>query len=140
MIYAKDIMSEEVAVIYQDALIRQVAHLMLRDQVSGFPVVNKNVGVVGVITMTDLFALIGTAAKETTLEAFRRQILLAKDYRVEDVMSRTVISIKPETSIDEIIHLSLQHNIHFFPVMDQDGRMVGIVSRHDILNATFAYD
>ncbi|HOY08876.1 MAG TPA: CBS domain-containing protein, partial [Candidatus Omnitrophota bacterium] len=61
MILAKDIMSEDIEVIYEDMLVREVAHLMMRDRVSGFPVVDRSgtAGMVGIITMTDLFSVLG---------------------------------------------------------------------------------
>ena len=74
MITASDIMSEEVVVIYDDMLMSQVAHLMLRDRVSSFPVVNKAMGIVGIITMTDFFMLVSNASHHEKDEPFPRQI------------------------------------------------------------------
>ena len=56
------------------------------------------------------------------------------------MMSRRVVSIKPETKFPEIIQLLLDDNIHTFPVLADDGKIIGIVSRHDILNAAFAFE
>lgn len=134
---AKDIMTEEVIVIYEDMPIREVAHLMLRNRVSGFPVINKGVGLVGVVTMTDLFRLINKATNEGD-EAFHHHIHDEKNLPVAYVMSKDVITIKPETTLDEIVHLLVNEKIHTFPVV-VDRRIVGVVSRHDVLNAVFAY-
>ena len=139
MILAKDIMSEEIEVIYEDMLISQVAHLMLRDRVSGFPVVDKAVGMVGIITMTDLFSMLGKAVEGQPADFVAKDIPRLKNLKVGEVMTRDVISINPSATLDEITGLVVHNNIHFFPVMEE-GRMVGIVSRHDILNAVFAYD
>lgn len=134
---AKDIMTEEVIVIYEDMPIREVAHLMLRNRVSGFPVINKGIGLVGVVTMTDLFRLINKATNEGE-EAFHHHIQDEKNLPVAYVMSKDVITIKPETTLDEIVHLLVNEKIHMFPVV-VDRRIVGVVSRHDVLNAVFAY-
>jgi CBS domain-containing protein len=139
LLFAKDIMTESVAVIYEDMLIRQVAHLMFRDRVSGFPVVNKKVGLVGIITITDLFAMINKAADHSSWEDFNAIIDRLKDVRVADIMTQETVTIQPDTSMDEIVQLLTQDHIHFFPVV-QEGQMVGVVSRHDILNAIFSFE
>ncbi len=141
MILAKDIMSEDVEVIYEDMLIREVAHLMMRGRVSGFPVVGraKDLGMVGIITMTDFFSMLAQASEQTCGSGAPRTIASLKNLRVCEVMTRGVVSIPPSMTLDEIINLVVHKSIHFFPVMDGE-RMVGIVSRHDILNAVFSYD
>ena len=141
MISAEDIMSEHVVSIHEDMTLKQVAHLMLRDGVSGFPVVHGDSDtVVGIITLTDLFKIINQAAGDHSVAEFYKKLPLFKDMKVSEVMSRRVVSIKPETKFPEIIQLLLDDNIHTFPVLADDGKIIGIVSRHDILNAAFAFE
>ena len=141
MISAEDIMSEHVAVIREDMTIKQFAHLMLRDRVSGFPVVSKGSDtIVGIITLTDLFKIINQAAGDHSVDEFYKKLPLIKDMKVSEVMSRRVVSIKPETKFPEIIQLLLDDVIHTFPVLADDGKILGIVSRHDILNAAFEFE
>ncbi len=139
MITAQDIMSENIIVIYEDMLIRQVAHLMLRDRVSSFPVVNKKTGLVGIITITDLFMIINKAFTKKTDAEFHKRLAMFRDMTAGDVMTTKVITIKPSTTLDEIVDHVVHKKIHVFPVMENK-RLVGIVSRHDILNAVFSYD
>ena len=140
MIVAADIMSEDVEVIGPDMLISQVAHLMLRGRVSGFPVVDQSAGMIGVITLTDLFGMLGKAMEDQSGQDVLGGIPRLKNSKVGDVMTRKVISIHPHTTLDQISLMVVSHGIHFFPVVEDDGRMVGIVSRHDILNAVFSYE
>lgn len=140
MITAQDIMSEHTVVIYEDMLIKNVAHLMLRDGVSGFPVVSETVGLVGIITMTDLFKIVNQSLKQhNSDDEFFHDIDHFKNLTVSDVMSREVIFVKTETTISEILHLVVEKNVHSFPVMEGK-RIAGIVGRHDILNAVFAFE
>lgn len=139
MITAQDIMSENIIVIYEDMLIRQVAHLMLRDRVSAFPVVNKKTGLVGIITITDLFMIINKAFTKKTDAEFHKRLAMFRDMTAGDVMTTKVITIKTSTTLDEIVDYVVHKKIHVFPVMENK-RLVGIVSRHDILNAVFSYD
>jgi len=139
-ITANDIMSEHVVVIYDDMLIRQFAHLMLRDRVSGFPVVNAKVGLVGIITMSDLFFIIDRASGDCeSLDDFDDKIAAFKDKAVAEFMSKEVSTITPQTTLKEILDMLVHKKIHVFPVME-DGKIVGIVSRHDILNAIYSFD
>lgn len=139
MISARDIMSEKVVVIQEDMLMHQVAHLMLRDRVSGFPVVNAAGDLMGIITMTDLFRMIQTASAKCSPAQMPEEISRIKNLPVSEFMSPNVISITPATRLMEIIRLLLEKDIHTFPVIDE-GKIAGIVSRHDILNAVFVYE
>ena len=139
MIRAKDIMSENVIVIRPDLIVRQVAHLMMRDRVSGFPVVAQEGQVVGIITMTDLFAMINRTAIGNHVDQFYKKLPLFKTLTVAEVMSQKVITIDPETPLPEIIRILVDQNVHTFPVVESQ-KIIGIVSRHDILNAIFTYD
>lgn len=139
MIKAGDIMSEDIIVIYETMLLRQAAHLMLRDRVSAFPVVNKNTGLVGVITITDLFRILGDSFRSAGGTGFEAALNTVKDRPVGEVMTTEVTTITRETALGEIVAMVMDRGIHTFPVVE-DGRLVGIVSRHDILNATFTYD
>ena len=139
MITANDIMSEKIIVINEDMLVRQVAHLMLRDRVSSFPVVNKKTGLAGIITMTDLFMIINKAFTKKTDAEFHKRLAMFRNMTVRDMMTRKVITIKPSTTIDEIVDLVVHKKIHVFPVVENK-KLVGVVSRHDILNAVFSYD
>jgi len=58
VIYAEDIMTEDVQVISHKASIVEVAHLMLRIRVSAYPVVDDDKKVVGIVTLTDMFKLL----------------------------------------------------------------------------------
>ena len=131
--------SDEVIVVYEDMLIRQVAHLMLRKQVTAFPVVSKKIGLVGIISMTDLFMMINKAFIKRTDDEFRKRLAMFRDMSVGQVMSKKVITVKPTTTLDEIVNLVVQKKIHVFPVVEKK-EIVGIISRHDILNAVYAYD
>ena|SRR3989338_931536 len=136
LIFAEDIMTEEVVVVNQKMTIGQVAHLMLRERVSGYPVVDDAGKVSGIITLTDLFVLIDQMAHKKS--ELPDRIADCKKRPISDIMSKDVMSISPKTPLDEIIHSVVEKKIHTFPVMDND-KLVGIIGRHDVLNATFVY-
>ncbi len=139
MIVVGDIMTDEVVVVYEDMLIRQAAHLMLRKRVSAFPVVSKNVGLIGIISMTDLFMMINKAFIKKTDDEFHKRLAMFREMTVGQVMTKNVITVKATTTIDEIVDLVVRKKVHVFPVVEKH-KIVGIVSRHDILNAVYSYD
>ena len=136
-ITAKDIMTERVRVVTEKMLIKHVAHLMLRDKVSGFPVVNNEQKIIGIITVTDLLHLMEKIFQNKKGDAIV-QLNEYKELSISEVMSRNVLMIAPTTTLEEIINTVVKLKIHTFPVMEKD-KLVGIIGRHDVLNAIFQY-
>lgn len=140
-----DIMTEYVEVVNKKMLISQVAHLMLRERVSGYPVVNDDGSMAGIVTLTDLFVLLDNIADEVENEKFQGRdvnfhdkVVEHREKAVSEIMSGDVFSISPNTSVSEIVTLAAKKHIHTFPVV-KDGKLIGIIGRHDILNAAFLY-
>jgi CBS domain-containing protein len=116
---------------------------MIARQVSGLPVIDGDGHLVGMVTEGDFLR-----RAETQTEAPRRrwlELLLgpgspAEDYArsharsVRDVMSPRVVTVGPETALGEVVRLMEEHAIKRLPVTD-DGRVVGIVSRADLMSA-----
>ncbi len=136
-IMARDIMTEVVEVVHKTMTIGQVAHMMLRERISGYPVIDDHKNVVGIVTLTDLFLLIDDVYQKGE-EDFYRKITEVKSIPIAKVMSTNVYTIKPTTVLAEIICAVVYMRIHSFPVME-NGKLVGIIGRHDILNAVFNY-
>jgi CBS domain-containing protein len=58
-------------------------------------------------------------------------------YQVKDAMNRRVISIGPDATVEEAIHLLLEHNISGAPVVDGDGRLRGIITQFQLLEVLY---
>jgi len=58
-------------------------------------------------------------------------------YQVKDAMSTEVVSLRPETTIDAAIRILLQHNVSGAPVVDEDGRLCGIISQFQLLEVIY---
>lgn len=54
--------------------------------------------------------------------------------QARDVMTSTVVSVTPETTVHDLAQLLVQHRISAAPVVDEDGRVIGIVSEGDLLH------
>lgn len=111
---AKDIMTKDVITVTPATTVRNLAMILIKNQISGAPVAGRNGRIVGVVSEADIVAKKG------------------KD--VKAIMSKKVISVKEETSVEEIARLMTTHKIKRIPVMRGD-EVVGIVSRADIVSA-----
>jgi len=111
---AKDIMTKDVITVTPTTTVRSLAMILIKNQISGAPVAGRNGRIVGVVSEADIVAKKG------------------KD--VKAIMSKKVISVKEETSVEEIAQLMTTHKIKRIPVMRGD-EVVGIVSRADIVSA-----
>jgi CBS domain-containing protein len=54
--------------------------------------------------------------------------------RVQEVMTKTVISVKENSSFHDVVTLMKQHKINRIPVVDEEGRLKGLITRTDLLN------
>jgi CBS domain-containing protein len=140
---AKDIMTTSVATVGPDASITEIAELLLSRQVSAVPVVDAGGRPVGIVSENDLMrradsdrvrrpswwlALVGGADDNA------REYVRTHGGTAADVMTRPVISIGEDVPVNEVAHLLESEHIKRLPVL-RDGKIVGIVSRADLLRA-----
>ncbi len=140
---AADVMTARLITIRPTATVGEAARLMLQDGISGLPVVDAAGRLVGIVTEGDLLR-----RTETGTERHRPRWLeflvgpgrLAEEYvrshsrKVQEVMTSDVVTIGPETPLEEVVKLMERHRIKRLPVIEGD-RLVGIVSRADLLHA-----
>lgn len=138
-----DIMTVGAATVSPKTMIAEAARLMLEHHISGVPVVDENGGLVGMVTEKDILRRteIGTEQGHPHwLEIVMSATTLADEYvranarTVEDVMSRDVISISPETSLADVVALMEKHGFRRLPVIE-GGKVTGIVARSNFLRA-----
>lgn len=140
---AIDIMTTSVITIPQDAKIAQAVRLMLEHHISALPVVDADGGLTGLISEGDLMRRI--RAPEAPRRSWWLELLdgpgnAAHDFvmlnsqRITDVMSREIVSVEEDTPVGTIARLLDKHRIKRVPVL-RDGRVVGIVSRANLLQA-----
>jgi CBS domain-containing protein len=111
---AKDIMTRDIVTVTPTMTIKQLAMTLIKNQVSGAPVVGRNGKIIGVVSEADIVAKKG------------------KD--VKAIMTKKIISVDEETRVEEIAQIMTTHKIKRVPVMRRDD-VVGIVSRADIVSA-----
>lgn len=112
---------------FQDAL------KLMRDK--GFrrlPVVNKSGKVVGIVSERDL--LYASPSPASTLSIWEMNYLLSK-ITVEKVMTKNVITVSPDAPIERAAYTLTIHKFGGLPVVDDNGKLVGIITETDIFKA-----
>lgn len=142
---ARDIMVTNVMTVGPEASVRQAAEILFKNRISALPVVDEHGELIGIVSEGDLArrAELETDDRRSWwLEIFSRESKekLATEYvrsharRVKDVMTRSVVTASPTTSLRNIAALLEKHRIKRVPILAK-GRVVGIVSRANLIQA-----
>jgi CBS domain-containing protein len=140
---AHDVMTWGAITVEPDASVTRAVRLMLQNKISGLPVVDANGQLVGMVTEGDFLRRgeLGTKRQRPRwLEFLLGPGRLATEYvqssgqKVSQVMTPEPKTITPETPLEEVVGLMERHRIKRLPVV-QDGKLVGIVSRANLLHA-----
>lgn len=140
---ASDVMSVNLVTIRSDATVRQAVGLMLERRLSGLPVVDADNDLVGIVTEGDLLhrTEIGTERRRPRwLEFLLGSGVMAEDYvaanarHVSEIMTRDVVTAASDAALPALVELMDRHRIKRIPIV-QDRKLIGIVSRADLLRA-----
>jgi CBS domain-containing protein len=143
---ANDIMTTALITVGPEASVRDIAALLLENQISAVPVVNEGGELVGIVSEGDLMRRgdIGTARKRSWWLELLSENGAARDYvkshglKASDVMTKDVVTVDPDTMGSDIAATLEKRRIKRVPVM-KDGKLVGIVSRANLLHGLAAY-
>lgn len=135
---ARDIMTTDVVTVGPEAETPEIARLMLERCVSAIPVVDGKRRILGIVSEGDLIRRAECGADRgrswwlALLADRTAEFIKSYGTRAEDLMTRDVITLPEEATLAEIAQVLEAHRIKRMPVV-RDGRLVGIVSRADVL-------
>jgi len=137
-----DVMSRKPISVCPDHSVWHAAHIMLSERVSGLPVLDDDQGLAGIVTEGDLLRRteLGSSALIAGVDAPQdgaHFYLKSRSWRVGAVMSTKVMTVEEDTALGTAAMLLGVHRIKRLPVL-RDGRLVGIVSRADLLSIVSA--
>jgi len=119
MLKAKDIMTKEVVSVRRDTPVEEALGFLVENKITGIPVVEEDMTLVGIVTEKDLLGLFYEPEG-------------AKKKPVDDFMTRPAVNFDENESLDEICKHLLKVTFRRAPVT-RNGKVVGIVSRSDVL-------
>jgi len=140
-----EVMHREVATLHPDSPITAVVELLLDKDFTAVPVVDDQDKVVGMVSDNDLLTRGGmkvtiSLKRATDLDYVRglHDSLENPHHKVSEVMTRQVVTITPDAILARAARLMVEKHLKRLPVVDSDGKLVGILGRLDILNTIAA--
>jgi len=136
---ASEIMTRDVVSVKRDTDIHEAGKLLIKNRISGMPVVDNDNHVVGMISTSDLLVFADIPRGHIFNDVVMKYVLRKSVPRhgagnkVEDTMATSVITVSPDTTVKKIATILDKKGIKRVPVVDEGNKLVGIVSRGDIL-------
>jgi len=144
MLKVKDIMTEDLITVLPKTEIAHATKLLLEKGINGIPVVDKTGSLVGILCQSDLiaqqkklpipsfFTILDGFIPLTSIKQLEREAQKIAATTVAHAMTPNPVTVRPQTSVEEVATLMVGKNFHTLPVVDE-GRLVGIVGKKDVL-------
>ena len=137
----RDIMTTNVVTVRAGASYKEIAMRLRENRVSAFPVLDEDGTVIGVVSEADLLLKeVLSLSEDDALEGARPGILRqraqekARAVTAADLMSRPAVTVGVDDPVEHAARLMYTRGVKRVPVTDAAGRLVGIVSRADVLS------
>jgi CBS domain-containing protein len=148
----REIMDSEPETVGPDAAVEDVVRLLRQNELPGVPVVDADGRCVGIVTEADLVLpddqgdlhiphyinLFGGTVFLEPLGRFEKRLRKAFASKASDMMTADPDTVDPDTSVRDAARLIHESGHNRLPVVDADGRLVGVVTRVDVLGALAA--
>ena len=130
-----DVMTRNVVAVRKDAGFKDIVQVMRARRFSAFPVLDSDDKVVGVVSEDDLLVREGVSGPGTGPRFLLRRAdrAMAAGLTAADLMTTPAITIRPEAGVAEAARTMHTRHVKRLPVVTGDGRLVGVVSRVDLL-------
>src|SRR6516162_9649442 len=134
-----DVMTTSVVTVDRITSYQEIDRLLTQHRISGVPVLMMGRQVAGVVTEADLLAAEDETARHARMAGtMGRRWRLRKQPHVNltagALMTTPAITIGPDATIPAAARLMNTHRIRRLPVVDEDGKLIGVVSRRDLLS------
>jgi acetoin utilization protein AcuB len=130
--FVRDRMSSPPMTITPDTALRDALNLMHEHRFRRLPVVDEEGRLVGIVSERDL--LYASPPPATLLSGFELNHLMA-ERRVDEIMTRDVLTATPETFVEDAARLMVENKIGGLPVVDEDNQVVGVITETDVFKA-----
>ncbi len=147
MTKARDIMTRDVHCVTPATPIQELARSFAEKKVSGFPVLDDDGRLAGVVTESDLIHQNQRLHIPTVVALFDSVIVLGSSKRLEDeirqmsatrvdeIMSRDPVTVTGETPVEDVARLMAERHVDTIPVLDEAGALIGVIGKRDVIRA-----
>lgn len=137
------IMTRDVVAIARQAPLKEALELLRRERVKALPVTDEHGRVLGIVTQTDLLDKTRWDRGGPRLGFGARMRLTLSRVRaphgvVEDIMTSPVSTVRPEDPVGDVVTRMSLTGVHHLPVVDGEGRLVGVVGQAEVILALVA--
>jgi CBS-domain-containing membrane protein len=144
MITAKEVMTEEVITVTKDTSIKDLSDLLIKHKVNGFPVVDEDGQLIGIVTEKNLIeqnknlhiptviALFDAVIYLESGKKFEEEVKRFNATQVKDIYTSNVVTVSSDANIHEIASMMAEKSVHSIPVVD-DNKILGIIGKLDII-------
>lgn len=115
----REVMTSDPRTITADSSIAEAARLM-RDEDTGIAPITEGERLVGVITDRDIAISVVAEGKDP------------QSTKVTEIASSNLVTVDPQQDLDEALRLMAQHQVRRLPVVEEDGKLVGILAQADV--------
>ena len=132
------IMTRNVITVTPKELMSRVQEIFETKSIHHIPVVNKENKVVGIISLSDYNKILHGLTLFKAQQSETYNVAILRSLLVEDVMTKKVAKLSPTDTVEIAAGFFKENLFHALPIVDQDGKIVGIVTTYDLL--TFAFN
>jgi CBS-domain-containing membrane protein len=145
MIKVSDIMTTELVTFSPNDEIAKATKILLEKRFNGAPVVDSSGKLIGILCQSDLiaqqknlpipsiFTFLDGFIPLTSMKHLEKEIEKIAATLVSQAMTPDPVTVRPETEIEEAARLMVDKKFHTLPVVDDNGYVIGIIGKHDIL-------
>lgn len=124
-------MSKDPVSVKPDTSMMRASKIMKDKRVRGLSVVNDEGVLLGIVTDRDIKE--ASPSKATTLDVHELYYLLS-EIKVSDIMSTNLVTIGVDESVEKAALLIMEHKVGGLPVVDKDGKLLGVITQTDVFN------
>ena len=149
---AADIMDADIPSVSPEDDARAAIEVLAKQDLAAIPVVDSDRKVIGIVSESDLVIsdeesdlhlphflnIMGGVVFVESMKGFEDRLNKAFATQVSDLMTRDPICAKTYQNVDRVARLIADHHHNHLPVVDEDGRLAGLLTRADVLAALVA--
>jgi CBS domain-containing protein len=141
----REVMSKNIISFKEDTTLKEAAQILVSHNISGAPLVDRQGKLIGIVSEKDIFKKLYPDYKEfyqspeffVDFEELEKRVKEVSSLKIKEIASKEVITVRSQTPIMRVGAIMLARGIHRLPVVNDQGKLVGIVSRRDIFKNIF---